>query len=262
MGSTTDAIPKASTSAPPMTDTGMDADAPMITNFFADRQTLEPGASISFTATVSHPGGLSEIVGGTLEHNGTGSTYAAFEQTAGGTFTVSTSWEALHATTPISGPRDGAWTVEAVFFDNAGASASATLDLMLQCEGIDVCGGGCVDWTLDGTNCGGCGTVCGAGSACNASECAPVGLSPCFRPDEMTCAEACGELGQVCVENGCNGATYAWFANLDGCLAQSDPELAPGACGLPYMEPADEDTGLPPSGFITAPDEAVRCCCS
>lgn len=240
----------------------MDASAPMITNFFANTQTLEPGASILFTATVAHPGGLSEVVGGTLEHGETASTYAAFDQTAGGTFTISLTWDAIHAATPISGQRDGSWTVDAVFLDNAGESARASLDLMLQCDGVDVCDGDCVDWTVDGDNCGGCGTVCGAGSACNSSECATVAFSPCFRPDDMTCAEACAELDQVCVENGCDGATYAYFTNLDGCVAEMDPELAPGACELPYMRPPGGDTGMPPSGFITAPDEAVRCCCS
>jgi hypothetical protein len=236
----------------------------MVTNFFTDTQLLAPGSTVLFTATVSHPAGLSEIVGGTLEHPETGSTYGAFMQTAGGTFTLSLSWDGINGTTPISGARNETWAIDAVFFDNAGTPGRASVELMLACDGLDVCGGACVDWTSDTLNCGGCGSSCAASAACVRGACANVAFSPCFLPEDMTCAEACTDLGQVCAENGCNDATYAWFPDVDDCIAEIRPEYAPGACDLPYSPPPDPTTdsdGPPPSGFITNEQEAVRCCC-
>lgn len=242
---------------PPATDTGEAVGEPMVSSFFTDSQTLSPDAPILFTAIVTHPGGLDEIVGGTLETTATASTYAAFNETAGGTFTVSLTWDMVNAVSLLTGPRDGDLTFDAVFFDNEGNSASASVDLMLECNGIDMCSGQCVDWSSDPLNCGGCEAPCGPDALCSSGECNVPALSPCFYPEDMTCAEACADLGQICVENGCNGGTYAWYISVDACIAKTFPDSSPSACDEPY---APGDTGG--SSFITMDEPAVRCCCA
>jgi hypothetical protein len=226
----------------------------VIEAFFADRQTLAPNTAVGFTATVSHPDGLAEIVGGTLENADVGTIYGAFQQTAGGTFTVLLTWDQINAATPIDQGRDDVYTFEAVFRDNAGSIARRDIGLGMDCEGLDACDGTCVDWTADGTNCGGCGVTCGVQEACLAGSCNVVSWSPCFLPKDMTCAVACNELGMTCVEDGCGGYTYAYFYSVSDCVAND--------VGFQTESPCDEYfTGG--GSFIDPPDDppAVRCCC-
>jgi len=65
------------------------------------------------------------------------------------------------------------------------------------------CSGSCVDTAADGQNCGGCGSVCPAGRACSAGQCAAScvsGLSVCDGScvDTSGSPEHCGSCGQAC----------------------------------------------------------------
>ena len=162
----------------------------------------------------------------------------------------------VNAVSPLTGPRDGSLTFDAVFFDNEGNSASASVEMMLQCNGIDMCSGQCVDWASDPLHCGGCDAACGPNALCSGGECSEPALSPCFYPADMTCAQACADLGQICVENGCNGGTYAWYMSVDGCIAESFPDYSQSPCDQYYSG----DTGG--SAFIVMDEPAVRCCCA
>jgi len=52
--------------------------------------------------------------------------------------------------------------------------------------GLSECSGACVDWATSNANCGACGNVCGAGTACSNGYCCPNGTRAC---------------GDVCVPN-------------------------------------------------------------
>ncbi len=57
----------------------------------------------------------------------------------------------------------------------------------LSCTaGQSECSGACVDWATSNTNCGGCGQVCGGGTACSNGYCCPTGTRAC---------------GDVCIAN-------------------------------------------------------------
>ena len=226
---------------------------PEITSLFTDAQVLAPDSRIMFTAIVSHPHGLTEIVGGTLQDPVTGATYGAFTQSAGGTFIIELGWYAVNAVSPISVARNGMLTFEAVFRDNSGAEGRDTVGLGMSCEGQDACAGTCIDWFSDQANCGGCGLTCdGQFSTCLGGSCQVTAWSPCFRPYDMSCAQACSELQQTCVEGGCGGATYAYYWNVEACVQGPPNDYKSIPCGQLYHD------GV---GFIDT-DGAVRCCCA
>ncbi|HVV85092.1 MAG TPA: hypothetical protein VHE35_18635 [Kofleriaceae bacterium] len=59
-------------------------------------------------------------------------------------------------------------------------------------SGFDECTGVCTDTTLDNDNCGACGTVCGDGMHCAASQCT----------SDAACTPACSPFGD-CVDHAC-----------------------------------------------------------
>jgi hypothetical protein len=69
-----------------------------------------------------------------------------------------------------------------------------------------MCGVACVDTSIDSTNCGGCGNVCGTGGTCVAGACQSGG-APCTNcggtcRDFQTDASSCGGCGNVCGTGG------------------------------------------------------------
>ena len=75
---------------------------------------------------------------------------------------------------------------------------------MLSCPtGQRVCSGVCRDTNVDSSNCGACGTVCGAGRVCSSGTCTtscPAGLTSCGGScvNFLTDNNNCGACGTVC----------------------------------------------------------------
>ena len=111
------------------------------------------------------------------------------------------------------------------------------------------------DFDEDPANCGSCGNECRTdhflGARCEGGGC-PAALGPCFT-ESITCDEACAQVGEACVANGCarvgggSGHTYYGFFNLGSC------ELAGDLSG----PEVDVSCSTPASG-----DAAYRCCCT
>ena len=100
----------------------------------------------------------------------------------------------------------------------------------------------CDAWEGDATYPGDCGC------ASPGEECA----QGCFLTDGVkTCAQVCMEIGEVCVEDSCDGGTY--IAGAYGCPR-------PGEYGSAVAHPCDQPVPL----LTTLEDEPdyAECCCS
>lgn len=132
----------------------------------------------------------------------------------------------------------------AQFFDNDGNSVKATVSVGLACRddyGLEgACSGVCTDTSIDGSNCGACGTACGAGLECTgAGGCVPVPLTTgayetsCVNPRAVVpgtnCAQICSAAGsgRACYGGGigklerypnttCAGTNYDAFYCTEG----------------------------------------------
>jgi hypothetical protein len=138
------------------------------------------------------------------------------------------------ATVACAKPEPGDESAEAG--DTAGASETGELEGDTADDSA-----ACDLWEGDATYPGDC-------------DCASPGeecVQGCLEPDGMTtCDDVCAQLGETCVENGCDGGTYT---GGNTCPAPGEYENAtPFACDQPV--PMGEGTEDFPYG--------VSCCCT
>ncbi|MDE2201895.1 MAG: hypothetical protein KGJ38_04120 [Burkholderiaceae bacterium] len=132
------------------------------------------------------------------------------------------------------------------------ANASGTItgnvtNVSVSCScasGYSACSGTCVDTATDSNNCGGCGVVCPANTACSASACVPAACS--------TNADCSG--GDVCLGGTCQAPTC-----IDGLRdgQETDVDCGGGTCsacaaGRHCAVPSDCTTGVCASGVCQA----------
>jgi hypothetical protein len=109
------------------------------------------------------------------------------------------------------------------------------------------CQGQCVDLQVDSRNCGACGTVCGAGSVCQAGSCmatCPASQRSCsgqcvdVQTDRRHCG-ACGTVcgdGQLCTGGACVATCGAGQTPCNGaCVTLASDSQNCGACGTACM---------------------------
>jgi hypothetical protein len=128
-----------------------------------------------------------------------------------------------------------AWALAVLVGCTSGSSNTQTCD-----KGKLNCGSGCVDTTLDGQNCGGCGRTCSAGQVCSAGTCAIAcynGTTACgqscinLSDDPANCG-ACGtkcNAGEVCSQGKC-ALTCGGGTTLCGDKCK-DTNADPNNCG-------------------------------
>jgi hypothetical protein len=156
--------------------TGPSDPSPKILAFSTSVTSLEPRKSITFTAVVTDPDGIDNVIGGTLGAPGGSPSYGAFMTAAAeGSYSLMLSWEQVQQATPLpDDSTEGMLTFEAKFFDAEGNSAIQTVDVQFFCDvdgGANVCcGGESTDITSDDNHCGACNNACGD-YFCNESEC-------------------------------------------------------------------------------------------
>lgn len=193
---------------------GGDAVAPTILSLTTNVTSLTQGESVTITAVVTDPQGISDLIGGQLQDSG-GGTYGAFATASDeGSCSLVLSWDAIGTVAPITFDGQDTRTVVAVFYDQAGNEASEELTLTLTCDtgtacdsvcGMGECGGSCVDLQNDAANCGQCGETCDS-DVCATGRCGV--WSECFdqqRESELwkvSAADICIMLGGECVEYG------------------------------------------------------------
>ena len=126
-------------------DTAAAVGLPAILSFAANVAILGEGESVTFTAVVTHPDGIANLIGGTLM-SGSGATYGAFA-TAGdeGAYSASISWWTMNQINPInlSEGADGNRPFVATFYDLEGDFAQAEVAVGITCEGDASCDGYC-----------------------------------------------------------------------------------------------------------------------
>jgi hypothetical protein len=175
-------------------------------------------SSTTLVAIITDSSGLNTIAGGqVLDANG--ATYAAFGAGADkGTYSADVSWDAITQAAPINFGEGGSKiTLTAKFFDNAGNTATSTVDLSLYCSpqaSGGACDGTCFDFGSDSSNCGKCGNACGTDLACIGGSCKPPQLSTCESLTTATsCTQVCAALGVQCLatcgsEHNVSGESY------------------------------------------------------
>jgi hypothetical protein len=229
--------------------------APSFLSFAASTTTLRgpiedeegrgtPGESVTFTAVLTDPQGIDDLIGGTLKDS-EGTTYGAFVTSAQeGAYEITVSWAQIHQASSVSFAQETtlARTFVAEFFDQAGHPAAQTQVVDLTCDGWAACDGVCKDWKNDLTACGECGTSC---SGCDHGACYTT--QNCFASNGDTCAALCATVGTMCSSACGQTGSGDGFAMI----THDNPLCEFGTTRFDYKDSC-EDTGW----------DFVQCCCS
>lgn len=233
--------------APTAGTTSTGENAPVFLTLSTDPGAITEGETLTFTAILTDPDGVDDIVGGSLL-NADGSTEFGAFVAAGqeGTYSFTLSWAQLHQADAIHFENIAETRVfNARFFDQAANSTTKTVSVSLQCPGGSACGGTCTDLASDAANCGQCDHSCSL--ACEGGQCGPA-WSECILSDEgfTTCAQICQSFGEACAESQCGGRTIRSYGDVEWCM---DEENA-----IAIDEPCDQiqDWATP----------AIKCCCT
>jgi len=171
---------------------------PVILTFGTNVTSLTQGQQVTFSAVVTDPDGIDDVIGGTLLDGGS-ATYGAFGSSAQeGAYQMILSWDQIHQVSPINFAQGATATrtFKAQFFDQAAHTAEQTVNLTLTCNGNAACSGKCVNLMTDKQNCGTCGHVCTGGS-CSQGKC--PSLSACLPKSNLTtCQNYCASQGMTC----------------------------------------------------------------
>ncbi len=124
--------------------------------------------------------------------------------------------------------------------DAAGSGQESGLCPLGQLD----CGGRCVDSQNDQGNCGACGTVCGAGTLCQAGECATFCAT-----GQLACAEGCATV-------------QSDLANCGACgvACPAGQYCSAGVCAASCaFQPCDGKSGLECADIQTNPEHCGGC---
>lgn len=198
-----DASEPADTGDGPPPDTGVVGNrAPAIADLSSSMAAMTANETVTFNALLADPDGVADIVGGVLRSD-TGTTYGAFSG-SGANWSMSATWSEINQILPIEFVVDETRRFHAEFFDLAGASAMANVDLRLHCRGAGACDGVCTNVMDDRTNCGACNTTCAANRECCTGSCR----------DLLIDNDNCGTCGITCTSSG----TAALVCSGGGCV--------------------------------------------
>lgn len=115
-----------------------------ITSLMASSTELVEGQSVTFTAVVTHPGGLQNVTVSRLL-SPDGQNYGRFTGSESGTYTLTTSWQDIGGVVPIAFATEEQRTFKAQFTDTSDHTEERTLTLRLNCGGRQACEGRCLD---------------------------------------------------------------------------------------------------------------------
>lgn len=182
---------------------------PQILVLGTDVQSITEGEAVTFTAVVTDPDGIDDVIGGTLS-DGNGHYFGAFATTGQeGAYQLSVSWSQLHQVEAINlamgATTQRSFTAE--FFDQGGLTVQQSASITLGCDSIAACDGACIDLSTDKDNCGACGQACAGGVPCYKSHCAAL-TSGCYFQNLTTCNALCTGLGKTCADKCGPGNVY------------------------------------------------------
>jgi hypothetical protein len=188
---------------------GTSTSAPRILSFTSNVTRLTENQGVVFSAIVTDPDGVGDVIGGQLR-SPSGGTYGTFATAAEeGAYSLSIGWSSIHQLEAINaGPGGTSRVFRAEFFDVAGHTVQQDITISLGCtEGTSsICDGQCQATESDRFNCGSCGHICGPSflpwnegqGVCFESSCwgiysfdAAIGLP-------SSCATLCGTFSMTC----------------------------------------------------------------
>ena len=225
--------------------------APVILSLQTNVPKITAGESVTFTAVLTDPDGVDDIVGGTLSDTTGNIGYGPFVAAGQpGTYSITVSWDAMQQAEPIEFENADLMRVfRAEFYDQAAHKVHQDTSLALTCATGSACGGVCTDLMTDDMHCGACSGVCKDG--CSAGQCIPAwGECIVMSSGFETCDAYCASVGEACVENACGvvSATVRAFSQLTKC----EQEVGPGS----IKEPCNTIQ----TWGISRP--VVQCCCT
>lgn len=199
------------------------AGAPVFLSLQTNVSKITAGESVIFTAVLTDPDGVDDIVGGTLSDEtgmiGYGPFVAAGQE---GTYSMSLSWDAVHQADPIQFEgMDLGRVFRAEFYDQAANKVHKDVKLTLTCVEGSACDGICTNIMTNTVHCGSCAKACEGG--CDVGQCAPK-WGECIdkKLGFSTCDAYCGSIGEACVENGCgDGATTRAYGGYPDCQKET-----------------------------------------
>lgn len=195
--------------------------APRIISFSANT-TQYTGGALIFSAIVTDPDGVDDLIGGQLSAP-SGGTYGSFATAAQeGAYSLSLDRNALHQVDPLIGPPGGIdRRFIAQFFDQSGSSARQELTIHVACPGSSesLCGTECADLSADDFQCGVCGRSCASVVPADSE------------PDNL------GGQGRWCAGGQCHFRVFSEGAVVNSCQALCAQSGA--SCATPAGSPAN-----------------------
>lgn len=154
-----------------------DPSGPVILSFGTNVGAITQGESVVFTAVVTDPDGIDDLIGGALTSPDGATHYGAFQSTAQeGAYALVVSWDQLDQIDSISFNDHEDRIFRAEFFDIAGHRAEHDTTIRLTCGGDLACLGDCWD-----------------ASTCKLQSYTPQSCDDLCTEAELTCVEECGE---------------------------------------------------------------------
>lgn len=252
--------------------------APRIVQFTPDLSRVLPGGSVVFTAIVTDPDGIDDLIGGSLEDTH-GNTYGAFTTAASeGAYSLSVTFAQMNSVERISTSAGGTTrTFRAAFFDqgeNRTVSSEATVAIACEEASDAICQGACVDLSTSATHCGQCDRAIPNGGLCNngtptCSDTAPNDFMMCddrctnIRTSSLHCGQ-CGRrvpTGGGCVDGVPECAPG--YRDCSGACTRID-QFACEQCGVYCVDPNDRcaSRALVPACYRVAWDSELTYSCS
>jgi hypothetical protein len=224
---------------------------PMIENFQASVTSITEGDSVTFTATIVDPDGPSDVVSATMTSTDTMAVFGELTSDGDEVFSLTLSWEDLHAVEPITFYDDVIWSFTLTATDSTDLSNVAMTTLKLTCSVQDACDGVCVDTLTSNEHCGTCGTTCNVdgGGGCADGTCAAA-LHDCIDNTVTDCEQYCASVGETCVQGGCDTATYVIYDDDQTCADYTAAVAQGTACNQAI------------NWNLNMGSNVARCCCT
>ena len=119
------------------------AGAPQVLRFSTNVNAMRPGQDVIFSAVVTDPQGIDDLIGGQLESE-SGASYGTFSTSAAeGAYSLRLTWDEIHRGQPLDFPDEQRRSFIGRFFDQGGLEATARVELRFHCDGTPVCDGRC-----------------------------------------------------------------------------------------------------------------------
>ncbi len=133
--------------------------APKLLSFSVNSTSINELDSLVFSAVITDPDGIDDVIGGTL-HSPEGGSYGAFQTASSeGAYELTLSWQDLRTVEDID--VEGGRTFVAEFFDQVGNSVTDSIQVELTCSGEnELCEPGSCDPVDVAEHCGSCTNDC------------------------------------------------------------------------------------------------------